>query len=98
MGTALWLYGDAKPFVGVITDTMCGVKHSMGNLPPDKCTIECVKSNPARWKYALASGNDVYVLSDQKRPEQFAGKKVRVTGTLDARTRTIDVRKIEPAE
>jgi hypothetical protein len=28
-------------------------------------------------------------LSDQTAPEKFAGKKVTVTGTLDAKTKTI---------
>jgi hypothetical protein len=30
-------------------------------------------------------------LSDQKTPEKFAGKRVTVTGTLDAKTKTIHV-------
>jgi hypothetical protein len=34
-------------------------------------------------------------LSDQKSPEKFAGKKVTVTGTLDAKTKTIRVDSIK---
>lgn len=86
-------------FVGVITDTMCGVNHKMmGNTPARECTVQCVKSNPKEIKYALVEGKNVYVLSDQQTPENFAGQKVRVTGALNAKTKAIEVRKIEPAK
>ena len=41
---------------------------------------------------------EVYVLSDQKTPEKFAAKKVTVTGTLDAATKTIKVDSIAAAK
>jgi hypothetical protein len=41
-------------------------------------------------------GSNVYVLSDQKTPEKFAAKKVKVTGTLDDKTKILKVDKIEP--
>jgi hypothetical protein len=37
-------------------------------------------------------------LSDQKTPEKFAAKKVTVTGTLDAKTKTIQVDSIAAAK
>jgi hypothetical protein len=40
-------------------------------------------------------GNNVYVLSDQKTPEKFAAQKVKVTGALDEKTKTLKVDKIE---
>jgi hypothetical protein len=43
----------------------------------------------------LASGK-VYQLSDQKKPEEFAGQKVKITGTLKGDT--ISVTAIEPAK
>jgi hypothetical protein len=49
-------------------------------------------------KYALNDGKQVYVLSDQKTPEKFSAKKVTVTGTLDAASKTIQVEKIEAAK
>ena len=49
-------------------------------------------------KYVLYDGKDTYVLSDQKTPEKFAAKKVTVTGTLDAKSKTIKVDKIEAAK
>jgi hypothetical protein len=37
-------------------------------------------------------------LSDQRTPEKFAAKKVIVTGTLDAKTKTIQVESITAAK
>lgn len=88
--------GRVQVFTGVITDTMCGAKHTMGISPDDKCVRECVKMDPKKWKYALLVGDAVYVLSDQQTPERFAARKVRVTGTLDGKTKILTVEKIEP--
>lgn len=80
-----------KTFTGVITDTMCGKDHAMMKVTPDsKCVVECVKGDK-NTKYALFDGKNVYVLSDQKTPEQFAGKKVTVTGTLFEKTKILQV-------
>jgi hypothetical protein len=98
LGAALLAAAD-KPqtFTGVITDTMCGAKHTMGIAPDAKCVRECVKMDPKKWKYALLVGQQVYVLSDQQTPEKYAAQKVTVTGTLTEKTKTIEVSKIEPA-
>jgi hypothetical protein len=55
---------------------------------------ECVKAGS---KYALYDGKTAYVLSDQKTPEKFAGQKVKVTGTLDQKSKTLQVESIAPA-
>lgn len=95
LGTALALAAASQTFTGVVTDSMCGADHKMMNVKPDsKCVRECVKAGS---KYALLVGDKVYTLSDQKTPDQFAGAKVKVTGTLDAKTATIAVDKIEAA-
>jgi len=44
-----------------------------------------------------ASTKTVYQLDDQKKPEQFAGKMVMVTGSLDAASKTIRVANIKVA-
>ena len=83
-----------KTFTGVITDAMCGKDHSMMGVKPDsKCVTDCVKQGS---KYALAVGDDIYELSDQKTPEKFAAQKVKVTGTLDGKI--IQVQSIAPAK
>jgi hypothetical protein len=46
----------------------------------------------------LYDGKAAYSLSDQKTPEKFAGKKVTVKGTLDAKTKTIQVDSIAAAK
>ncbi len=87
----------AKSYTGVITDEMCGKDHkAMGGSPDAKCARDCVKGMGS--KYVLAEGDRVYVLSDQKMPEKYAGQKVNVEGTLDAKTKTLQVKSISPAK
>jgi hypothetical protein len=90
--------GTARTFTGVITETMCGTKHNMGITDKAKCIRECVKSDPTKYKYALQTGEKLYVLSDQRTPEQFAGARVNVTGTLFEKTGIIRTDKIERAK
>ncbi len=78
-----------RTFTGVVTDSMCGNDHAAMKVTPDaKCVRECVKHGS---KYVLSDGKNVYVLSDQKTPEQFAGEKVKVTGTLYEKTGVLKV-------
>ena len=86
-------------FVGVITDNMCAKEGhaSMRMGPTDaECTTACVAAHGA--SYVLADGKSVYMLSDQRTPEKFAGQKVTVTGALDTKTGTITVASIAPAK
>jgi len=81
-----------QTFTGVITDTMCPTAdHSQMRMGPTdaECTKACVSIHGAT--YVLYDGKNVYELSDQKTPEMFAAKKVKVTGALDAKTKTIKV-------
>jgi len=92
LGVTLTAAQGKRTFVGTITDNMCATAdHSrmrMGSTDAE-CTIACINAHGAT--YVLYDGKDVYALSDQQTPEKFAGKKVTVTGTLDAKTRTIQV-------
>jgi len=88
-----------QTFTGVVTDSMCptGDHSSMRMGPTDaECTIACVMEHGAQ--YVLYDGKQTYTLSDQKAPEKFAGKKVTVTGTLDAKTKTIHLDSIASAK
>ena len=88
-----------QTFTGIITDDMCGeAGHSQMRMGPTdaECTIACIGAHGAA--YVLYDGREVYTLSDQRTPEQFAAKRVRVTGTLDARTMTIQVESIRAAK
>ena len=87
-----------QAFTGIITDEMCPTgSHAhmkMGATDAD-CTRACIAAHGSR--YVLYDGKSAYVLSDQKRPEALAAQKVRVTGTLDAKTMTIRVASIAAA-
>ena len=88
-----------QTFTGTITDSMCDkADHSHMRMGPTdaECTIACVSAHGAT--YVLYNGKDVYMLSDQRMPEKFAARKVRVAGTLDAKTRTIQVDSITAAK
>ncbi len=79
-------------FTGVITDSMCPTgDHSQMKMGPTdaECTKACVREHGAT--YVLYDGKKAYDLNNQQTPEKFAGKRVTITGTLDAKTMTIQV-------
>lgn len=88
---------QTQTWVGEVGDLMCAGNHKvMGSKPAPECTLECVKSMGS--KYVLVTGKGGYFeLSDQKTPEAFAGKKVKVTGTLDSKGKVIQVKSIKEA-
>ena len=97
-----------KSFAGEIFDSQCAKEgsHAMmlakegmagkENDPMAKtmCTKNCVKMGG---KYVLfdAAKKVVYQLDDQQKPMEFAGQKVKVTGTYDKATETIHVTSIK---
>src|ERR1700684_161656 len=88
-----------RKFTGAITDSMCATgDHSRMKMGPTdaECTIACINEHGAL--YVLWDGKEVYTLSDQRTPEKFAGKKVTVTGTLDVKTKTLQVDSINAAK
>jgi hypothetical protein len=97
---AAWAAPPGKStLTGVITDSMCadGDHSHMKMGPTDaECTKACITFHGAM--YVLYDGKESYTLSDQKTPENFAGKKVTVTGTLDAKSKTIQVDSIAAAK
>lgn len=97
--TAVSAAPPAQTFTGVITDDMCALAGhaSMRMGPTDAdCVRACVTSHGA--SFVLLEGKNVYVLSDQKLPDQWAGQQVKVVGTLDAKTKTIRVDSISAAK
>ena len=88
-----------QTFTGTITDNMCarGGHSQMRMGPTDaECTTACIDVHGAM--YVLYDGKNVYALSDQKTPEEFAGRKVKVVGTLDAKTKMIRVDSMSAVE
>jgi hypothetical protein len=101
---------NEKPItvVGAISDSQCAFnvhsdsrshewmeKKGVEGAKDDKsCTLRCVKEMGG--KFVLVTKKDVFRLDDETLAEKFAGAKVKVTGTLDAKSQTLHVLKIEP--
>jgi hypothetical protein len=89
---ALCVAQSKQTFIGTITDSMCSkADHSQMQMGPTDaaCAKACNDVHGAT--YVLYDGKSTYELSDQKTPEKYAGQKVRVTGTLDEKSKTIRV-------
>jgi hypothetical protein len=98
--------GDDKVFTGEIGDSQCAMNvhsldkshqemlkvKSVGKTAED-CTLYCIRNRGGR--YVLQGRNKVYHLDKQELAEGLAGRKVKVTGTLDPKTETIQVRSID---
>lgn len=94
LAAAVAAANSPKTFTGVITDTMCGAKHSMmKNQPDGQCIRTCVKGP---YEYALFDGTKVLKLSDQKTSSKFVARRVKVTGSYDDKAKTIKVTSIDP--
>jgi hypothetical protein len=107
-GASLLVFGaDDKVFTGEIGDSQCAMNvhsldkshlemlkvKSVGKTAED-CTLYCIRNRGGR--YVLQNKGKVYRLDKQELAEGLAGRKVKVTGTLDPKTETIQVRSIDP--
>jgi len=107
-GGSLLVFGaDDKVFTGEIGDSQCAMNvhsldkshlemlkvKSVGKTAAD-CTLYCIMNRGGR--YVLQNKGKVYRLDKQELAEGFAGRKVKVTGILDSKTETIQVRSIDP--
>ncbi len=99
-------YGQtrAQTYSGEIMDSQCAAMGNhdagfkmTGTKTAKECTISCVKEGGQYVLYDSAK-KTFYKLDDQKKPEAFAGEKVKVTGTFDSATKTIHVEKIAAAK
>jgi hypothetical protein len=86
-----------QAFTGEIMDAACAkagshaammVAHK-ANTTRD-CTLACVMAGGEFVLYNAAT-KKVYRLDDQPKPQEFAGEKVKVRGTLNKKTNTIHV-------
>ena len=88
-----------QTFSGTITDDgYPGADHSGMRIRSTDaaCTIACVLDHGDQ--FVLFDGKEVYRLSDQDKSREFAGKKVAVVGTLDSKTKTIQVNSMAAAK
>ncbi len=90
---------DTETFTGTVSDDMCGrADHSqmrMGSTDAE-CTTACVDAHGA--SYVLYDGKNAFMLSSRQTLEPFAGKRAKVVGALDAKTRTVRVDSIALAQ
>lgn len=98
---------DATIVHGAIMDSQCAYNvhsdtHShdwmtkrgvQGANDEESCTQHCVKDLGG--SYVLVVKKDVYKLDDQIKAEQFAGKKVKISGSVDASTHVIHIFEME---
>jgi Protein of unknown function (DUF5818) len=97
--TVLTASPGGQTFSGIVTDDNCPkADHSQMQMGPTdaECARACISSHGAA--YGLYDGKNFYTLSDQRTADNFVGKKVKVTGTLDLKTRTIQVDSITAAK
>ena len=80
---ALTIFGclafSATSMVGVVSDSMCGVKHSHASKEAAQCVASCVQKGS---KYVLVSKGKVYQVDPQSDFADYAGRMVRVHGTV----------------
>lgn len=95
-----------KVFSGEIADSQCALnvhslsqshKEMMGMKPEIKTDAECVRFcvKERGGRYMLQTKTKVYKLDAQVLAEEWAGQKVKLAGTLDSKTNTIAVEKME---
>jgi hypothetical protein len=79
--------GKAQTYTGKVSDAMCGAHHMMEGSDAD-CARACISKGS---KYALVSGEKVYILQSSDKVaiaslDKLVGTDAKVTGTLDGNT------------
>jgi len=80
--------GTDTTLTGVVSDAMCGAKHSMTNMSAADCTRMCAKGGQ---DFALVVGDKTYNLrGDSADLDKYAAQKVTVKGKLKGNTVAVD--------
>ncbi len=69
----------ATSWTGTVSDSNCGAKHAAAGEAAEKCVAKCVSGGA---KYVLVSKGKVYSVEPQDKFAEFAGKHVKVTGSM----------------
>ncbi|MGH9452561.1 MAG: DUF5818 domain-containing protein [Terriglobia bacterium] len=77
----------ATTYSGTVSDSNCGVKHAHPSTAAAQCVAKCVSGGA---QYVLVSKDKVYKLDSQDKFADYAGKYVRVKGTLNGDTIAVD--------
>ena len=98
MFTALIPLAAEQTWTGTISDAMCGVSHKAMEHGGKKtnaheCTVACVKGGS---KYVFVSKGKVFDIENQDLAglEEHAGHTVKLTGNLQADTKTLKASKL----
>lgn len=78
LGCMAW--AAPKSWVGTVSDSNCGLKHSAPSAAAEACVKKCVEGGA---KYVLVSHGKIYSVEPQDKFADFAGKSVKVTGTME---------------
>jgi hypothetical protein len=95
-----------RVFRGEVSDSQCALNihsltrshqemlksKSMGGTAAS-CSLYCIKNLGG--EVVLSSAKTVYRLDKQDAVREFLGQKAKITGTLDPKTKTIHVEKVE---
>lgn len=97
---------EPRTFHGEIADSQCSMNvHSLTRSHQEmlksksmggtslSCTLYCIRYLGG--DLVLSSKKEVYRLDDQDSAKKFIGQKVKISGTLEPKTNTIHVVKIE---
>jgi len=98
-----------RTFHGEISDTQCALNvHSLTGShaemlkskntggTPGACATYCVRYLGG--DFVLSFKDEVYRLDNQEKVALYAGQKVKISGMLDSKTKTIHLVSIEPAQ
>jgi hypothetical protein len=67
-------------FVGIISDSSCGARHTMMDKSAEECARTCQRAGA---KYVLVAGEKVYGLRGRTNDVAYlAGQKAKITGWL----------------
>jgi hypothetical protein len=80
--------GTDTTLTGIVSDALCGAKHSMTNMSAAECTRMCVKGGQG---FALVVGDKTYNLrGDSAELDKYAAQNVTLKGKLRGDTVTVD--------
>lgn len=108
IATAILGAGDSQKFFdGEISDSQCGFNvHSLNRSHDEmiktgymgknavECTVNCIRGRGGRFVFVSSNKKSAYKIEAQDVVKDFAGRKVRIRGTLDKDT--LRIISIEP--
>ena len=100
---------EVKTYHGEVADSQCALNvHSLTHSHQEMLKSKSMGGDSASCArycttylggtFVLSVKKDIYHLDDQTAARLFAGRKVKVSGTLDPKSKTIHVLNVEPEE